>query len=287
MAVQTTIDDAPARAYAGQIADQAPRYCMSRRAEDVATTPILAGQPVLFGTDPNTQALAVTDGDTIDHSTLAGFVVLDTARAFEDAPPKEGGELSVMRMGTMRLLVTDDVSAGDQVYVGNATAQLGDIEGATGTGLVAVPGAMFLEDAASGDFALAHITLGAPGEVSAEALAESIAGEYVPTLTDTTNVAASAVLDARYMRIDNTVTVFLAVTVDVTAAAATVLDISLPVASNFAAANDCIGMMASNETVGAVAQISAQTTTNLATLTYTAVGTGVVTWRGSFSYTVI
>jgi hypothetical protein len=114
-----------------------------------------------------------------------------------------------------------------------------------------------------------------------------VSGDYVPALTDVTNIDASALLDARYMRIGNIVTVFFGVTIDATAAAATELGIGLPVASNFAAANDLLGMAVSSETVGAAAQVSADVANDRASLTFTAVGTGVVTWRGSFSYLVI
>lgn len=113
------------------------------------------------------------------------------------------------------------------------------------------------------------------------------AGDYVPTLTDTTNVAASELLDARYVRIGNTVIVYFGVTLDVTSAAATVCDISLPIASNLAAANDLVGHAVSAETVGEPCTIVGDVTLNTASMTYTAVGTGVVTWRGSFSYIVI
>jgi hypothetical protein len=126
------------------------------------------------------------------------------------------------------------------------------------------------------------------GDVEPEGAAQILAsGDYVPTLTDVTNVAASALLDARYVRVGNTVIVFLAVTIDVTAAAATELGVSLPVASALAAVNDLTGIMGSGETVGAVAQVLGDVTNDRAAITFTAVGTGVVTWRGSFSYIVI
>lgn len=122
---------------------------------------------------------------------------------------------------------------------------------------------------------------------STGALAIIDAAEYVPTLTDTTNVAASALLDARYVRIANTVIVHFGVTIDPTSAAATALNISLPIASNLAAVNDLVGAAVSSETVGEPSTILGDVTLNTATMSFTAVGTGVVTWRGSFSYTII
>ena len=112
-------------------------------------------------------------------------------------------------------------------------------------------------------------------------------GEYVATLVDVTNVAASVLVASRYIRIGNQVQVFFEVTVDATAAAATELGISLPVASALAAAADLTGLANSGETVGEPATIAGDLTNDRAALSYTAVGTGVVTWAGSFAYRVI
>ncbi len=281
---QTTILDDPPRALAGQLAEAgAVRYARSYRAEAISTRAIVAGQPVLLGTDPDTQALAITDGDTVDAATFAGILLLETSRALEEAPVTEGDDLSILRMGVVYLQVTDAVTAGDPVFVGNATAQLGDIEGAAGTGLVELPGCRFLTSAASAGFAVAFINPAA----AAAATGASSAGEYVPTLTDVTNVAVSALLDARFVKFGDQVTVYFAVTVDATAAAATELGISLPVASALAAANDLTGIAGSAETVGGLGMVAADAANDRAALTYTAVGTGVVTWRGSFSYEIL
>lgn len=154
---QTSIADAPARAYAGQIAEPgAPRYTQSKVAEGAG---ILPGQPVLRGTSDE-QAVAVTNGATINASTFAGFAMLETSRP-------EGGitdedPVPVVVMGVMYVLVTDAVSQGDLVYVGNATAQLGDIEGAAGTGLVPCPGCYFEEDGASGSLVRISINIRTP-----------------------------------------------------------------------------------------------------------------------------
>lgn len=156
---QTSVLDAPQRALAGQIADAAPKYAVTALAEDVATTAINAGQFVLRGTDPDTQALAITDGATVDETTVLGLVLLETARAFEDAPPEEGSPLAVLRFGTAYVQVTAAVVAGNPVFVGNATAQLGAIDDAPGTGLVQVPGCRFLESAGAGEFAKIFVNL--------------------------------------------------------------------------------------------------------------------------------
>ena len=104
-------------------------------------------------------AVAVADGATVDATTVMGVAVLDTSRSFEDAPPAEGGELAVMDSGYIYLQVTAAVTAGNPVFVGNATAQLGDIDDAAGTGLVQVPGCRFVESAGANGFAKARINL--------------------------------------------------------------------------------------------------------------------------------
>jgi hypothetical protein len=161
---QTSVSQNPARAYAGQVAELcAPRYSRSACAEDVATQAILCGQPVLRGTDPDAQVRAVVDGDTVDASTLAGFVILSTSGqgdcdtgAFEIS---EGMALSIMRMGPMDLEVSAPVAAGNPVFVGNTTATLGQIADAAGAGLVQVDGARFMTSAAAGETAVAWLNL--------------------------------------------------------------------------------------------------------------------------------
>jgi hypothetical protein len=64
---------------------------------------------------------------------------------------------------------------------------------------------------------------------------------WTPTLTNTTNLDASTAYQGQYIRFGNTVTCSGKVDVDPTAAAATVLGISLPIVSNFGATEDCAG----------------------------------------------
>lgn len=68
-------------------------------------------------------------------------------------------------------------------------------------------------------------------------------GTYTPTLTNTANVASSTAFVCQYMRVGTVVTVSGAVTIQATAAAstATVLGMSVPVASNFTSVSQCSG----------------------------------------------
>lgn len=112
-------------------------------------------------------------------------------------------------------------------------------------------------------------------------------GEYTPTLTGVTNVAASALLAARFHRIGANVTVYFALTIDATTTGATELDISLPIASTLAAATDCIGMAVSATAAENQGAVTGDVSNDRAQLDLTAVGTGVIEWRGSFSYTIL
>jgi len=67
-------------------------------------------------------------------------------------------------------------------------------------------------------------------------------GTYTPTLTNAANLGASTAYQCQYMRVGNVVTVSGKVDVDPTlAATATQLGISLPIASNLGAQEDCAG----------------------------------------------
>ena len=71
------------------------------------------------------------------------------------------------------------------------------------------------------------------------------AGSYTPTLTGVTNVAASTAYACQWMRVRDVVTVSGKVDVDPTVVGSTKLGISLPIASNLSAAEQCAGVGAS------------------------------------------
>lgn len=154
---QTTVTSY-ARAYAGQVGEaHAPRYIRSARAEGSG---LLPGQPALRGTDPAKQARAVEDGDTIDASTVLGWVVLETSRPVGGIADLDGA--SVLVKGVLYVEVSAAVTAGDLVFVGSTTATLGDIEGEAGTGLVPAPGAYFEESGEAGNLVLISVNVRKP-----------------------------------------------------------------------------------------------------------------------------
>ena len=112
-------------------------------------------------------------------------------------------------------------------------------------------------------------------------------GVWTPTLTNTTNVAASTTYEGQYIRVGSVVTVSGKVDIDPTAAAATELEISLPIASNLGATEDCAGTACGLTTVTSVAAILGQVTNNTASLQYTATDTGNKSFYYTFTYSLI
>ncbi len=112
-------------------------------------------------------------------------------------------------------------------------------------------------------------------------------GTYTPTITSVTNLDSSArVGDAQYMRVGSVVTVSGRLTLDPTAAAATEVGISLPVASNFANVEECCGA-ASSTAVQQAGAVVADPTNNRAALVYLANDTASRNWSYTFTYRII
>jgi hypothetical protein len=114
-------------------------------------------------------------------------------------------------------------------------------------------------------------------------------GTYTPTLTNTTNIAASAANAAQYMRVGDIVTVSGQVTIDPTAAStASVLGVSLPIPSNFSSAIQCSGVAACNASAGLCAAIQADATNDTAILIWvTTADAASRVWTFTFTYRVL
>lgn len=114
-----------------------------------------------------------------------------------------------------------------------------------------------------------------------------VPGVYTPTLTNVTNVSASSPLQCQYVRVGSVVIVSGRLTVDPTAAALTDLGISLPIASNFGAPEDCGGVAFAGLVAGQGAVIFADTTNDRAQMTWTTVDTANRAMSLIFMYRVI
>ena len=121
----------------------------------------------------------------------------------------------------------------------------------------------------------------------AATVATLASGTYTPTLTNVTNLSASTAYQCQYMRVGSTVTVSGRVDIDPTAAGAVELGITLPVASNFGAIEDCAGVAAASGIAGQAAAIAADIANDRAKLVYVAVDLTNQPMYFNFSYQVI
>ncbi|MFZ9320364.1 MAG: hypothetical protein ACO245_04795 [Ilumatobacteraceae bacterium] len=113
-------------------------------------------------------------------------------------------------------------------------------------------------------------------------------GTYTPTLTNVTNVAASTAAVCQWLRVGTTVTVSGTVQIDPTAAGNTVLNMSLPVASNFTAATQAGGTF-STTTAGQSdnGSIVANTASDVFEFRFNAVNIANATYAFSVTYQVL
>lgn len=113
-------------------------------------------------------------------------------------------------------------------------------------------------------------------------------GTYTPTLTNVANLDASTAYQCQYLRIANTVMVSGRIDVDPTApAAATQLGISLPVASNIGAVEDCAGAAACSAVAGQSAAILGDAANNRAQMEWIAGDVTNQPMYFTFAYQVI
>lgn len=114
-----------------------------------------------------------------------------------------------------------------------------------------------------------------------------VSGTYTPTLTNVTNVTVSTARQCTWMRVGNMVTVAGQVDVDPTAAGATELGISLPIASALTTAFQLGGTANSNVAAGEEAMIDADATNDRARIRWTAVDVTNHTYAFIFGYEVL
>lgn len=130
------------------------------------------------------------------------------------------------------------------------------------------------------------VTDGGTGASSASAARTNLGfadGQYTPTITAVTNVAAATVQDMNYLRVGDSVAFSGRCTIDVTAGGiATEVGITIPIASNFSLFTECSGTAVSPDQAGLCAAIRADTVNNRISLRYIA---GAGTSNYEFYYT--
>lgn len=142
-----TIDDAPGTGFHGDLIGG--RYFV--RGGLVRGVALEAGALALYHSngpndEENVQGLA--DGAVIGAGSIAGFCLRNEFKAAADYGIQE--QVEIARKGRMRAVAGADVTARAQVYVGTATANLGEFFGAPAADRAPLPGARW-ESAASED----------------------------------------------------------------------------------------------------------------------------------------
>lgn len=111
-------------------------------------------------------------------------------------------------------------------------------------------------------------------------------GVYTPTLSNSTNVAASTPYQCQYLRVGSVVTVSGRVDIDPTATGNTILYMSLPIASNIGTVED-IGGCFNGTTTQTSGGIYGDTAGDLAIFRYEAVSTANIGLHFIFQYRII
>lgn len=116
-----------------------------------------------------------------------------------------------------------------------------------------------------------------------------LSGTYTPTVTNSTNTdAAVTVTQAQYCRVGNVVTVSGRFTADPTTATnATSFEMSLPIASNLGAAEDCAGTANCGTISGMSAAVTALSANDTARVGWIASDVTSQTWSFVYTYEVI
>ncbi len=120
--------------------------------------------------------------------------------------------------------------------------------------------------------------------VNGSAVANSTSGVYTPTLTNGTNMAASTAFECQYMSVGSVITVSGKVIVDPTSVGNTILGLSLPIASNLGAEEDCAGTAFGPGIAGLGAAILGDAANNRAQMQWTAADFTSQSMFFSFTY---
>ena len=112
-------------------------------------------------------------------------------------------------------------------------------------------------------------------------------GTYTPTLTNVTNVAASTAFLCQFMRVGAVVTVSGKVNIDPTAVGATSLAMSLPIASNLSAEENCCGVATSPAALSEFAAILGDATNDRALVNFVASNIADHSFYFTFTYRII
>lgn len=204
-----------------------------------------------YHNDVDQPAISVNDIPAgTDHALLSNVTVdQHHARDHASRHAPGGGDALSLTSAEMASIVTDETGSGLLVFGTSPTLTTPVLGAASATSLTLTT-----------DLAVVDGGTGSSTAGGARTNLGFADGTYTPTLTNVTNVAASTAYQAQYLRVGATVTVSGRVDVDPTATGACELGITIPIASNFGAVEDCAGtgcMVAiAQESAGILADIT-------------------------------
>ena len=220
---------------------------------------------------------AFLEGTRVIDGTTATFANLDITA------PVDAGSGSITNAYAIRLQTP--TAAGTEnagLYFSDGTSNLIWFEGATANGFET--SVSVTEPTADNIATFPDAT----GTVALCGATNPCAGVWSPTTNNIANLDSSSAGEGQYMRVGNTVTGSVLLTVDPTAAAtSTQLELDLPVASNFGATSDAAGACGGDDLVSEVAGIRADATSNEIEVLWVTTSLASHEISCSFSYQVI
>lgn len=114
-------------------------------------------------------------------------------------------------------------------------------------------------------------------------------GVWSATVADVANTSVRTAAEGQYLRVGNTVTASVILTIDAILAAQTTVSITLPVSSNFGAVSDCAGTGNSPDVASASGAVYADAASDLAYFSFVASAAMLnqMNWCLTFTYQVI
>lgn len=281
-------------------------FIASRPIGFVEGKPVYASQDFILGLQHVTNLVGGAQGilpESIGGGAVYGIVYIGPAGGLVSTDAPIDGQVLIGDTGGAPVLATLTGTA-NQIGVTNGAGSITlsfdgpvqEVDGGTGLTTYTL-GDILYSDAANSLAKLAgntsstkrYLSQTGTGAVSAAPAWDDapVSGTWTPTLTNTTNIAASTAYAGQYLRVGNSVTCSGKVDIDPTAAGQVVLGISLPVASNFATDQQCCGTASAIAVASQSAGIHADTTNDRATMEWIAVDTANRTMYYTFTYQVI
>lgn len=237
---------------------------------------------VFIPTDASLNCQIGTEIEILQVGTGVTTVTATTPGTTTITPPSGGNATSP---GQGQVMVAKKVAANSwTLQNGNAASALTKVDDTNVT--VALTG-----NPSSSLLSAVGITLGWTGVLSVARGGSGLSavdGTYTPTLTNTTNIAASTAYVTGWFRVGAMVTVFGQIDIDATlsGSTATELGVSLPVASNMTGEQDLGGNAISDAVASLSARVKGDPTNDRASIVFKALSLSNDSYSFEFSYQV-